>query len=458
MAFIPYIIDDFRGGRSDQNDRGVAGSFKGGNSLNIHKKENSLTAQQAMLDFTPSGMSDLGRHIVTGSDGTMYVFGSTGSIFAISGDLQVNLAYSDENGDIKGAAQWGTNDGTTTTEFLFWATSTSIARVPLTSGNAVPWVNATQDFKVTLDPATHHTMEIASGQLNIANNDFIASIDFTGDFDVIALNIRPGNLIKSLDERDDYLIMGSIRDDGSEQGHIWSWVTTAIKFIQKKLIPAKGVNALIFAETPLIQAGTDGELFTSDFSDALPLNIGGGGGQVNPSGVTVLNDMAHFGFYGGTEPGIWSMGRKRPNRPQALNYEYRLAKTVGGSTVSEIGALETFNGVLYATWETTDGSTKEFGMDAFSSTTKATAVYEALEFDNDTPHLGLNYQQIKLSMSPMPSGTSVSAKYKLDKETDFRYAIMGDGGTTHSVSDGAHSTIAQFSIGDIGSPCFVFVH
>lgn len=460
MAYLPYIINDFRGGRSDENDRGIPGSFKGGYGLNIHQQDNTLSCNQAMLAVTPSGMSDLGRFMVAASDGSTYVFGSSGSIWARSGDGAWNLAYNDYNGAIKGAAEWSVFDPTTSLQatYLFWATNTSLARVALSDGNAVPWTNATQDWKTTLTAADWHTMRVsANGALMIANVEELASLNNDGNFDAEALNLTPGNIIKALEDRDDYVISGTYRDDESEEGHIFSWVVTALGYVQKKRIPVKGVNAMIYAEMPLIQGGEDGELFTSDFSDAIPLHAGGGGGQVNPGGVTIYNDLAHFGFYGGTEPGIWSYGRKRKNQPFALNYDYRLSPTVAGSTLAEIGALATVDGVILATWHVRDGSTNTYGVDQFSTTTKASAIYEGLEFDNSEPHLAHTYELIRLLLKPLPSGTSVAAKFKLDYEDDWRYAVMGDGSTTHAVSAGYSSTVAEFTVGKPGSPYEVAV-
>ena len=165
-------------------------------------------------------------------------------------------------------------------------------------------------------------MKNASGQLNIANGNYLASIDYDGNFDPADLNLRPGNLIKALEERDDYAILGSYRKDNSEEGHIWSWITTAINWVQKKRIPVKGVNSLINAEMPILQGGDNGELFFSDFVNAVPLHGVPGGGQTDPSGVSIEDDIAIFGFYGGTYPGLWSYGRKR--KKQTAYFQLRL--------------------------------------------------------------------------------------------------------------------------------------
>ncbi len=437
---VPYIIKSFRGGVSDESDKGIAGSFKFGYGCEIHDRNDTLKAGQSMQTINESLINDLIQFMVAASDGTTYCFGSAGSIYARSGDGAWNFAYNDENGNIKGASEWKLSDGN---NYLVWATNTSVARAALNGSLDLPWAAgvAAQDYKTTLDAADWHTMKQAMGMLCIANGNFLATIDYDGNFDPADLNIRPGNLIKTLEERDDYAILGSGRKDNSEEGHLWSWISTATNWIQKKRIPVKGVNALVNTEMLLLQGGSDGEIFYSDFVNAVPLHAIPGGGQVYPDGVSIENDLAVFGFFGGTYPGIWTYGRRMKNRPSVLNYGYRLAKTVAGSSVSTIGAVAVVNGELLASWGTTDGSISDYGIDSSSSTTKATALYEGLEFDGNLPHLKKIFDTVKLIMTPLPSGTSISVKYKADKATiggdssagaGWTYALTGSGATTFS--------------------------
>src|SRR3990167_3260098 len=178
---LSYIIKSFRGGVSDENDKGIPGSFKHGYALDIHKKSDSLTCKQTMADVTPAAMNDLIRFMVPASDGTTYCFGSAGSIWARSGDGAWNFAYNDENGAIKGAAEWKLSDGN---NYLVWATATSVARVAMNGSLAVPWGGgvATQDYKTTLNSASWHTMAQANGQLMIANLESLATIDYDGNY------------------------------------------------------------------------------------------------------------------------------------------------------------------------------------------------------------------------------------------------------------------------------------
>jgi hypothetical protein len=451
---IPYIIKSWRGGISDENDKGIAGSYKFGYGLDIHGRNDTLKAKQAMVQaFGNSDTTQTGiiKWFVNSSDGTTYCFGSTGSVFARSGDGIFNFVYNDENGDIRGATEFQLEDGV---NYLLWATATSIARKVIPGVTVAPdshagrWTDVTANWKTTLDDAEWHSMVIAGGQTNIANGNYLASIAYDGSFDPADLDIIPGNIIKCLEERDDYVILGSYRSDKSEEGHIWSWLTSATNWIQKKRIPVKGVNSLITAETMLLQGGSDGELFYSDFISAIPLHGIPGGGSTMPGGVSIEDDLAVFGVYGGDYPGIWSYGRKRKNRAMALNYDYRLANTVAGSTISTIAAVTTADGLLMASWGTTDESTSEYGIDIVDENNKAYATYEGLEFSNGQHFLKKKFDTVKLNMAPMPASTYVSVLYKFDKQPSWKYAFMGNGETSYSY-EGA--TEAIFSIGGMAS-------
>ncbi|MEK7180247.1 MAG: hypothetical protein AAB706_02125 [Patescibacteria group bacterium] len=462
-----YLIKSYRGGVSDENNKGIEGSFKFGYGLDIHDKDDVLKCKQTLATLEESIIDGLILFFVGGSDGSTYMFADNGDIYARSGDGAVNLAYTDTNGKIRGAAEWKLSDGNT---YLFWATATSLARKLINGSPDLTWAGVEENYKTTLESVDWHTMVIASGQLNIANGNYLASITYAESFNAQQLNIVPGNIIKTLEERDDYTILGSIRKNESEEGHIWSWITTATNWVQKKKIPIKGVNALINTELMLLQGGDDGEIFFSDFINAIPLHGIPGGGQVNPGGVSIEDDRAIFGFYGGSYPGLWSYGRKRKNRPFTLNFDYRLAKTILGSTVSSIGAVAVINNELLVSWGTTDGSISDYGLDGVSSTTKTAAIYEGLEFNSGTAEKK-TFQKVKIIMDSLPSGTSFAVKYKADRTTTggdssagagFKYALVANStATTFSL---AGETEAEFIINnnmkiiEIGAELFPFVN
>jgi len=403
-----------------------------------------------------STVKDLVKFAVTARDGTTYCFGSAGSIYAVAGnpaDPAVTYVYNDENGEIKGAAEWKESDDN---NYLMWCTDTSVARMALNGSVDTPWTAGvvTQDYKTNLDSADYHPMKNAGGVMNIGNANFIATIDYDGDYDNAGVNLRPGNVVKCLEERDDFLVIGSERVDTAEEGHVWNWVYPEINWRQKKKIPVRGVNALIDTERLLLQGGTDGELFYSDFSNTAPLNSIPSGGQCH-SQVGMLNDLALFGIYGaGDESGIYSYGRRMLNRPFALNHEFRLAETVDGNTVTEIGGVWTASSATFASYKS-EGSATYYGIDMVSTSTRASARLEGLEFTGGQPHLKKTYFVERVTMLPLPSGCSISVLYKPDRATTggdssagagWRYALTADGsGTTYSVTD---STEAEFIINE----------
>ena len=77
-----FLLDSFRGGFSEWEDKGISGSFKRGSALDIRKKVDSLTSQQALADeFTHANMTDLAIAIIPASNGKAYAFCRDGKIF-----------------------------------------------------------------------------------------------------------------------------------------------------------------------------------------------------------------------------------------------------------------------------------------------------------------------------------------------------------------------------------------
>lgn len=425
----PWLIKSFRGGQSDEDSIGIRGSYKYGHALDIHKRRDSLTCKQAMKHGVKT--SDLVKYFVQGSDGTTYAFGNGGTIYTRSGGGTWASRYNDSNGEIKGASEWAVSDGST---YVIWATDTSVSRKQLiTTNSGVDWGNASQNWKTDLTSADYHPMKKASGAMMIGNKQRLALYGFDGSWTNEAMKVEPFNIVKSIDERDDYVILGTECDHEAEEGYIWSWITEALNYIQKKKKPIRGVNALITAEIPLLQGGADGEIYVADFVNNTPLAKIPESGQVNTDGVDVENDLAVFGFYGGTYPGIWSYGRRNKNRPSVLAYDYLLTYQALGSTVAEMGALSMAAGTLLASFTITNGSTTEYGIDEVDSATKATAVYESLEFDAGSPHLFKYFRDAHLIMTPLPTGCSVGFKYKADKGS-WITAKTPDGSTSYSVA------------------------
>ena len=78
---IPYIIKSFRGGISDESDKGIAGSYKYGYNLDIHAKDDTLSCGSTMATIDCAHDATLQNKNVDGLV-TAFVSGADGGNFA----------------------------------------------------------------------------------------------------------------------------------------------------------------------------------------------------------------------------------------------------------------------------------------------------------------------------------------------------------------------------------------
>lgn len=370
------------------------------------------------------------------TDGHTYGFGNTGRIYKITSEFMVYQVY-DAGQRITGAAEWFDSSGNA---YLFFATRTNLHRkqIPgLANWNDVSPAGSGYP-KTNLTSADWHTMREAGGSLIIANGSNLALVGYDGSYTNNALDLIPGNIAKTIVERNGRTIVGTHRTAD----------------------PTKGVNGAIDSEIGLAQIGDDGELFFTNMSDSVATKRFPGGGKVNPGGVANMVDQVNFfeweqnalswidkqavgnlslwGVYDADSGynGIYTYGRKRKDHPFVLNLEYEM-------DVDEIGAVEAVNGIVYASYQ--DGSS--FGVKVVNSAAKATGTYIGLDLKSPikpaetiTP-----WHLVELFMKPLPSGCSVEFHYKLNKTGSFVQAKLGDGSTSYSTTSGQK---AVFIIGE----------
>ncbi|MCH8278912.1 MAG: hypothetical protein IIC12_08300, partial [Proteobacteria bacterium] len=163
-------------------------------------------------------VSILIQFFVGASDGNTYGFGNAGNIYKRTSSSVYSVVYTDGTArSIKGAYEWEHDDGN---NYLYWAYDTALCRKPLPG--ASDWSDVEEDIQ-TLSAADWHAMKQAGGSLLMGNANKLAMVDYAGNFTDDAMDIRPGNVVKCLEEKDDFVIIGSTREDEAEFGYIWSW-------------------------------------------------------------------------------------------------------------------------------------------------------------------------------------------------------------------------------------------
>jgi len=514
-----YEITSFRGGISDWEDKGPSGSFKNGWSLDIRKRVDSLSCNQALMDigvilqsvsasrspsssyspsasvsssisnsispssspspsrasvsssyspsasgspsssFSPSASTspshstspspssasglrlfkDLILFFVKCTDGATYGFGDQGKVYKINEDFSVFLVY-DLHKKITGAMEEPDENGNT---YLYFADSTSLHRKQI-PGRA-DWNDVDEAGsnypKTNLNNTAWHTMVQASGALHIANRNCLAMIGYDGSYTNETVDLIPGNVAKTLVERNGRVIIGT----------------------HKTADVDNGVNAALDTEVPLAQIGDDGEVYFANMVDQLPAKRFPGGGKCYPGGVTAeitginffeweqdalswiskkeVRSLALFGVFSADAGynGIYSYGRRIKNHPFVMNCEYALE-------VDEIGALENVNGILYVSYR--DGA--DYGVKVKDMTTKATAIYEGTDYKSPLklPEKPTYWPYVELEMAPLPSGASVEFWYRMNKNGSFVRARTTDNKESYAIPNGK---IASFSVGAPGN-------
>ena len=407
---------------------------------------NSMSPSASPTSGLNTVFSDLIRFFVPCSDGNTYGFGNAGKIYKILEDNSVFLVFN-QGYEIKGAAEEVANNGKT---YLTWATNTEQHRKEIPGRSDWNDVDAsTQESswpKTNLTSADWHTMKQINGTVEIANGSSLALIGYDQSYTNQALDVIPGNYIKTIVERNGRGIYG----------------------VYKAGYPNKGVNAAIDIDLPLAQIGDDGELYYSDMNDFLYTKRFPGGGIVNPGGVTAeLNSIAFFEWDGASLSyidkqsianlslwgvynadtgynGLYSYGRKSKNHPVTLNLDYALE-------VDEIGAVICNNGHKYISYR--DGS--DYGVKVEDPTTKATGHYYSLDLKSPVkkPADITNWTMAEVLCDPLPENCSIEVWYRLDrgKESsgEFVRAKTLAGETSFSTANGIKSLFSIQGKGEV---------
>jgi len=429
-----FEITSFRGGIADDDDKGIKGAYKFASNIDPRKQIDSLSCGQALKAEGAGVIVDLVHTWVKCSDGNTYGFGNLGKIYKRISAGTFTVVYTDPDGAIKGACE----KPSSTTTYLYWATNTKLKRKEIPG--LANWTDVST-VASNLYSATWHTMKQIGGALKIANLDKLGLVGYDDSYINEALDLIPGNISKTIVERNGRAIIGTYKTGD----------------------PNKGINAAVDSEFPLAQVGDDGEIYFANMNNSMSAKRFPGGGKVNPGGATTLiedtyffeweetalswidkqsiGNMALFAVYDATSGynGIYSYGRKNKNHPFILNLEYLT------SDYDELGAITVVDGTIIFSYQ--DGVT--YGVKAVDSTLKATGTYISLDFKAPVKNSAniTTWKQVELFMSPLPSGASVAFYYKMNKTGSWIQATLANGTTTYSVASGKK---AVFNIGAEG--------
>lgn len=427
MKLLPYIIENFSGGLSDEGKRGIPGAFKNGFNLNIHKKKkNTISANQKLKKISSSVVVDLIIKIVPVNSTTSYAFGDAGNVYKIVNDT-VSKIYTDSNGAILSAGFFY--------GYLYWTTATKLGRCIETSAD---WsIDAVPNYQ-TLNNTTYHQIFIVpkSDLMCIGNQRYVATLSSAGVFNNQALDLFYGWEVRTLTLKKPKLLIGA---KNSQQAELFTWDLSSASYEpvegwQEKDIDAflKGLGATYIFTPEMLYWFSGGNLSQAK---ELPTQVGLGA-------IDLWNSKMLFGCANG----VYSYASRNKNYPVVLNLEYTPSPiTIANYDTKSItiGAVLGNGNNLYVSWKDGTG----YGLDNIDTANKAEAVYESLEFSGGIDNDKL-FRIIKIITEALPTGSSVKIFYKVNGGS-WTLASRQDGADLFNTAGGTKSIHSLEGQGEI---------
>jgi len=422
-ALNSYTINNFAGGLADEGKRGVAGSFKRGWNLNIHKKgANTLSCNQKLKKISGSTVTDLIIKIVPVTSTKSYGFGDAGNVYKIVNET-VTKIYTDPNGAILDADYFY--------GYLYWTTSGKLGRCIETSSD---WnADANPNWK-TLNSCSFHPIFVVpkSDLMCIGNGRYIAILNSSETWNDQALDLFYGWVVRCLTLQRPNLLIGA-KDSKKAEMFTWDLASESYNPVEgweERDIDAflRGIGATYIFTPTLLYWFREGLV---ERAKELP-------SQVRHGAIDIWKGKMLFGCING----VYSYHKKNKNYPVALNLEYTPSPiTIANfdSKSVEIGAILGRGDDLLVSWK--DGST--YGLDNIDLNNKANAVYEGLSFDADRPFEDKLFRFIKIVTKPLPSGCSIKVKYRINEDSDWIDTKMAKGDAESFADVGETKAIFQ---------------
>jgi len=422
MANI-WLIDNFTGGLSDQDDVGIRGSFDYGEQLDFRSNPSVLTGQDkpsknttTIIEALPKWMTLLGSDVfVYDEDGKIYKKGTPWTKVHTNTETGVGNGFASMDGNLYYAsnAKLGKDDGTF----------------------AAP-ADAAQTFK---DGATGawHPMKVfgGAGGLCVGDGRYIAVLDYDGvTFDDEALTLPVDVRVKSLEVWNDYLVIGTYKgtnvyDDNEAQ--LFFWDGTSSTYNYSLSLNESGIHALLASPSGLmIQAGIRGSVYI--YNGGVPMLVkripslardGVTYNEIYPGAVTNFKGIPLIGVAGDGDDttsvkAVYSWGTDNKNYPHVMNRDFLISTGTKTGATCQIGLVKALNDTnLYIGWR--DNAT--YGVDLVNTGNKvASAIYRSLWFDANIGFTEKDFKAFFITMGDdMAANETITLKYRKDTETAF---------------------------------------
>lgn len=315
------------------------------------------------------------------------------------------------------------------------------------------WANALVETKNGLHPMMNFTnLTLIGNERYVAAYEPLQDLPTTSDFKRHKLTLPPGFEVCGFAQKNLLAIIGAEKRSTSgefQEGALFFWDGVATTYNDWWPVPEGSPEAL-FAEKNIAHYIAGGSLYRmrgteepqkirtfrntdSEFSDTSDTT------HVNPNMMTVRRGILLIGYPTTTtntslEHGVYSLGAISKEYPESFGFSYTIPT---GSILKDadnnlkIGMIKNYGDTLYISYRDDDGAPQDYGVATVnnSSDPASSAVLETLLFDNNAPAFYKRAGFIVATFADLPSGVSITSKYKIDREASWHSSEAVTSGT-----------------------------
>ena len=419
MAQKLWLINKYFGGLSSGEKRGIEGSFKYGENLDIRSDPDGLKPSFKLTKNSSTIIADLPKWIIpVGTN--FYAYGDVGKIYKKTTSWELLQTTSSAAG--QGLAYFN--------DYVYYRQNTQLGRYGLISGSP----SFTDNYKTGLTSITDHAPIMPfTNKMLVANGRYLATLDDSEVWSATALTLPPDEKIRALADLGDYAAIGTWKGStvsNFSKGRIYFWDGTSTTY--NSFIEVSGaVNAILnYKNIILTIIGSVGDLYALSGAGGQALKIkrmsllpsAGKFVEVYPGAVGDWKDIAYFGAYGDSDDttvlkGVYTYGSTDKDYPQALNFEHLISTGTKTGNNTKVGAVcGTGPTSFYVGWR--DGSS--YGIDLIDTTTyTATCYYQPLMFDGGEAYREKWFTEFVVNFKPLTTGQSIELQYKLNRTSSW---------------------------------------
>ena len=410
------------GGLADSKSSGIAGSFAECVGIDGHSTPGVLKVHQKLTKESGATVDEFVKIAVPVSTGESFWFSAdSGKIWRRSstGTWLLVFTTSPAAGETKclGASEYN--------GYLYWATESRLHRISMATAiaTAANWTaNAVEDWATfAVTDKEFHPMAQQDLTLFIGDGNQVASVDDTGAFDNVALDIKTPLRIKSMIDYQLDILIGTFVNDNVNFTSVIRWNTFAESWNSSDTIEEVGINAFIRDDNYVYaQAGRAGNIYFYNGAQLVPFKRIPGDftktkiGTINPGSVANFKGVPIFGFSNVTgnpaKQGVYSFGSYSRDYTKVLDLSW--VNSQNKTESQEIGAVLVLDFDVVVAWK----DTANYGVDAIDYSNKYTGAYvETMMLAQEIRDISKTLKQVEAFYESLPTSTNIVISYKINQ-------------------------------------------